>query len=71
MKKEKEEENIQFDRMKVGEENVVCSRCGGTGSIRVRSPNKYYMRGQKRQCPKCEGKGKTDWVTSIMKRGEK
>jgi DnaJ-class molecular chaperone len=67
MKKEKDEENLNINKMKIGEENVVCSGCGGVGSV-VKSPSYYRRATQRETCPRCKGKGKIDWVTSIMKR---
>jgi len=67
-------EEGKSDKMKIGEENLVCSRCGGIGTL-VKPPSgfsSYGRRVTKRKiCPRCKGKGKLDWITSIMTREEK
>ncbi len=74
MPNEDEKVDEKFDKMKVGEENVLCSRCGGIGSLVIKASgfSRYGRRVTKRKvCPKCKGKGKIDWITSIMAREEK
>jgi len=74
MKKEDEMGDPQFDidKMKIGEENVICTECGGVGSVVAKpSYSRWGVKTKRETCPRCKGKGKIDWVTSIMKRGDK
>jgi len=68
MKNENEEEDTQFNPMKINEQNVMCTECGGIGSIRITSPSSKYGQAHRMPCPQCKGKGQLDWISSIMKK---
>ena len=68
MKNEIEEEDSQFNPMKINEQNVICNECGGIGSIRTTSPVSRYAQAHRVPCAHCKGKGQLDWISSIMKK---
>jgi len=43
------------------EDQVVCNRCGGKGSLEV-----LYDDTLLRECPKCLGTGILDWIQNII-----
>ena len=48
---------------------VYCDRCEGTGEIDIKnykSVTRYFKRNYKQICPKCNGKGKLDWIENVM-----
>lgn len=40
----------------------ICDHCYGTGRIRRDSSKRYKL---KKQCPRCNGFGKLDWIENI------
>jgi len=40
----------------------ICDECHGTGRVRV---IRYGRKNRTRQCPRCNGTGKLDWIEHI------
>lgn len=49
----------------VEEHEVVCDKCGGVGSV-IAKYNHFRKNHTRKQCPKCKGTGKLDWLERIV-----
>jgi len=45
---------------------MICDQCEGTGKVPVSKHNGITVIESLKQCPKCVGHGKVDWVENVV-----